>query len=66
MQDKATKIAPPRPLRTPGQTFAPEPDGRAREAIDGLTEAEQAWLDGPGISRKQVREVMRQRHGVCG
>ena len=60
--NKATKIAPSRPLRTRSdQTFAPTPDTRATD----LTTDEQEWL-GREVTRQDVREVMRQRHGVCG
>ena len=56
---QSRKIRPPRPLMG-AQTFMPEPDERA-----GFTPEENAYLSTP-TTRREVREVMKNRHGVCG
>lgn len=57
---KAEPVA-PRRLPSTGQTFAPEPDARAREALEGFAIPER-----PKADRVRIVELMAQRHGVCG
>lgn len=58
--ERAAPVLPPRPLATPGQSFAPEPDRRAKQALSGFDERK------PRPDRVRVVDLMKQRHGVCG
>lgn len=50
----------PRLPATPGQSFAPEPDWRARRALQGMV-PEKLTVD-----RIRVVTLMRSRYGPCG
>jgi len=58
---RAIPVLPRRPLATPGQTFAYEPDARAKQALDGFPVERK-----PRPDRVRVVDLMKQRHGVCG
>lgn len=50
----------PRLPATPGQSFAPEPDRRARRALQGMTP------DRPKVDTIRIKDLMTNRYGVCG
>lgn len=60
--ERAAPVLPPRLLATPGQSFTPEPDRRAKQAIDGFPVRERK----PRPDRVRIVELMRNRYGVCG